>query len=106
MLRRDYLERMIQQLADTIARALKRAKDGEHDEAMRDIDALYDRSVGLPRRLLERLELDSVRSMLVGDKLAALVLLLEAEAELRQLRDDSASAAACERRALALRQGG
>ena len=44
--------------------------------------------------------------MLGGEKLAALVLLLEAEAELRRLRGDEAGAAERERRALALRQEG
>ncbi|MBX3218426.1 MAG: hypothetical protein KF850_40850 [Labilithrix sp.] len=106
MLRRDYLERMIQQLADTLARAVGLAKEGKHEEAARDVDSLYDRNVGLPRRMLERLDLGSVRSMLGGEKLAALVLLLEAEAELRRLRGDEAGAAERERRALALRQEG
>lgn len=105
MLRRDYLERMIQQLGDALARAVGLAKAGKHDEASREIDALYDRHIGMPRRMLERLELVSVRSMLATDKLAALVLLLESEAELRRTKGDAPGAEACERRALALRDG-
>lgn len=105
MIRRDYLERMIQQLGDALARAVGLAKAGQHEDATRELDTLYDRHIGMPRRMLERLELVSVRSMVGTDKLAALVLLLETEAELRRTKGDTAGAEACERRALALREG-
>jgi len=95
MIRRDYLERMIQQLGDALARAVGLAKAGKHDEATREIDTLYDRHIGIV----------SVRSMVGNEKLAALVLLLETEAELRRTKGDTAGAEACERRALALREG-
>ena len=105
MLKRDYLERMIEQLGDALARASARAKAGEKAEAERDLDGLYDRTLGMPRRMLGQLDLGSVRALLGGEKLAALVLLLEAEAELRRLDGDESKAAALEKRATALRDG-
>lgn len=96
---------MLQQLGDALARVVGRAKAGEIDEATRELDTLYDRHLGMPRRMLERLELTTVRSMAAGEKLAALVLLLETEAELRQTKGDAAGADACARRAAALREG-
>lgn len=105
MIRRDYIERMIQELGDALARAVGLARGGQHAEAERELDALYDRHVGMPRRMIERLELVSLGAMLGNDKVAALVLLLETEAELRRLKGDVGGAEACERRALTLRGG-
>lgn len=97
------MERMIKQLGDALSRALGLAKAGQHDEATRAIDVLYARHIGTPRSMLTRLELGTVRSMMGPDKLAALILLLETEAELRRTKGDEAGADECARRAAALR---
>ena len=97
MFKRDYLQRLIEEIAAVAARALGLAREQKHDEAQREIAGAY-RDVGLPAMVLDRLDATSIR-MMSGDKTAALVELLDADAAVAELRGDAAHAG--RRRALA-----
>ena len=97
MIKRDYLERMIEEMAAIAARALGLAKEERHEEARREVDAAY-AQVGVPVLVLDRLDPASIRLM-SGDRTAALVTLLEADAAVAAQRGDDARAK--RRRALA-----
>lgn len=97
MIKRDYLERLIEELAAVAARALGLAREGQKDHARREIDGAY-AEVGVPALVLDRLDPASIRLM-SGEKVGALVKLLEADAEVSELVGDPARAR--RRRALA-----
>lgn len=97
MIKRDYIEQMIQQLADMAERAFGLAKAQQHDEARREVDAGYE-TVGLSALIIDRLDAASVRAM-AGDKVPVLLNLLETDAAVAELAGDAARAR--RRRALA-----
>jgi hypothetical protein len=97
MIKRDYLERMIEEMAAIAARALGLAREERHVEAQRELDAAYP-TVGLSALVLDRLDPASIRLM-AGDRTAALIELLDADAALAVQRGDDARAK--RRRALA-----
>lgn len=99
MQQRDYIERLIEELAEGIARALGVGPAGRRsrDEALRDLDALWTSSVGLRRADAERLDDGSLRAML-GAKAVLAAKLFEALAALED-EVDPARAAALRRRA-------
>lgn len=97
MIKRDYLERLIEELASVAARALGFAKAGETNKARNELDDFYPQ-VGVPALVLDRLDPTTIR-MMSGDKVGALVKLLEADAELSDLLGDDTRAR--KRRALA-----
>jgi hypothetical protein len=103
MIKRDYLDRLIEEITAVAARALGLAKAQRHDEARREIDAAYPQA-GVPALVLDRLDPASIRSM-VGERTAALVQLLEADADLAALRGDEARASRRRALAAALRSG-
>jgi hypothetical protein len=86
MIKRDYLERMIEEVAAIAARALGLAREERYDEASREIDAAYSK-VGIPALVLDRLDPASIR-LLAGDRSTALIELLEADGELAHQRGD------------------
>ena len=55
MIRRDYLERMIEEVAAAVAKAFGLAREGRHDDAMREIESGY-AVVGLSVLVLDRLD--------------------------------------------------
>ncbi len=87
MIKRDYLERLIEELTAVAARALGLAKAEKPTEARRELDGAY-QQVGVPVLVLDRLDPASIR-MMTGDKVEGLVKLLEADAELSDLLGDA-----------------
>lgn len=80
---RDFIKRMIEQLAQGIARALKLRREKKFDQARQVLGELFDDLVGVPRDLVERMDAPSA-AMLIGDaeKLRTWVKLLKEEAAL------------------------
>ncbi|MBK7584056.1 MAG: hypothetical protein IPI67_28145 [Myxococcales bacterium] len=99
MLRQDYIGRLIQQLAEALARAARRVKEDQLDEADAEI-AAAEQALGLPRGL----ELFDPRSAALllggGDKVVLAALLLEHRALVASAR--GATVAARQKRARAL----
>lgn len=93
MIKRDYLERLIEELAALTQRVL----GGESKDPRRELDDFYPQ-VGVPALVLDRLDAASIR-MMSGDKLEALIELLEVDAQLSETLGDEARAR--RRRALA-----
>ncbi|MCA9592075.1 MAG: hypothetical protein KC776_02165 [Myxococcales bacterium] len=100
-LRQDFIGRLIQQLADFFARALKQIQEGQLDEAEATI-AEAERSLGLPRGM-ERLDARSAAMMLGGgDKVVLAALLLEQKALMAASRGREADAKTLRARAQSL----
>ena len=102
MLQRDYLMRMIEQFVQTIGRMLGFAKSGRFEDARTELDGAY-ASLGVSRRMVERLDDASLKLLLGDDKLRILVMLLEAEAELLALESKHAEARSATERAAQLK---
>jgi hypothetical protein len=90
MFQRDYLLRLIEQIMAFIARAIGLAREGRQAEAEREIERGY-ASLGLSRSMVDRLDATTLRA-LAGDRLTALVRLLEADVELAQIGGDREAA--------------
>lgn len=103
MLRDDFLMRLITRIGDLIARAIRLAKQGKHDEATRSIEDAYKNELGMPRAMLDRLDAATAARTLGGEKSVVLAALLDAEAQLAQLAGDDACALERRQRANALR---
>lgn len=88
MQRDDYFERMVQQIAAAIARALGLAKAGQVDDAQRELDAAWSGVVGMRRADVMRLDATTLRALL-GPKAAAAASLLDAQAELNEARGEA-----------------
>lgn len=87
MIKRDYLERLVEELAAITAKALGLARETRNDEARREIEAGYS-VVGIPALVIERLDAASIR-MMAGEKTGALIELLDADAAVSELRGDT-----------------
>jgi hypothetical protein len=83
MLKQDYIERMIAQIADAVGRILGLAQSGRNEEAQREIDAVWSGLIGLRRSDVERLDEGTLR-VLLGAKSGVAADLLEAEASVRE----------------------
>jgi hypothetical protein len=92
MLKQDYIERMIAQIAQAVGRILGLAQSGRMEEAQREIEAAWSGLIGLRRSDVERLDEATLRSLL-GAKRGVAADLLEAEASVREARGESAGAA-------------
>jgi hypothetical protein len=103
VIRQDYLERMIQQLAAAIARIADLAREGKHEQAGRELDGCY-RSLGVTRDMLERLDATTLGAMLGVGKAEAVARVLDAEADLARSQGREADALAKSRDAAALRR--
>jgi hypothetical protein len=86
VIKRDYLERLIEELSALTKRVL----GGESKDPRRELDDFYPQ-VGVPALVLDRLDPSSIR-MMSGDKVEALVKLLEADAELSERLGDESRA--------------
>jgi hypothetical protein len=98
----DYIERLIRQVAQAVATALGRARAGDHERALQDLDAIWPSVTGLRRKDLARLDARSVQAIL-GPKCELAVRLLEAEATLHAARGDTAASAVTRQLAATLR---
>ena len=79
MLRKDWMERLIEQLAETVRRAFGLAQAGDTTAALALFDDLY-RSLGVGRDALDRLDPTTLRTML-GERTRTMALVLTAEAD-------------------------
>ena len=96
-IRQDYIERMIQKLAETIARALGIARSGQHEEGIALVEDAVASGFGLPLSMLLGLTPDTVRSLIGEAKVPALVEALRAYTEMVRLAGREAEAHRSER---------
>lgn len=105
MIQRDYIERLIQQCAEVLQRALNRRRAGQQDQAILLLREAQDRLVGPVRPLLEQLEATSAVQVAgpgEHEHVRAYAALLGEEGLIRGELGDSASAFLCCRRAVEL----
>lgn len=79
MIRKDWLERLIEQLAAVVRKAFGLAQQGDVDGALRLFEDLY-RSLGVGRETLETVDPATLQTML-GDRAEPVALILTAEAD-------------------------
>jgi hypothetical protein len=103
MIERDYLMRMVQQLAAVMTRIFNLKKQEKYDEARETIREAYGELFGLNRALLETLSAESL-AQLVGDydKSKAIARLFQEEASLDEFQKNERRARERYRRALEL----
>ncbi|HWP07006.1 MAG TPA: hypothetical protein VNN72_14735 [Polyangiaceae bacterium] len=104
-IRQDYIERMIQKLAETIARALGIARSGQHEEGLTLVEDAVASGFGLPLSMLLGLTPETVRSLIGEERVPALVEALRAYIEMSKLAGRGAEARASERLVNALDKG-
>lgn len=104
MQHRDYIERLIQQVAQAIAAALGLTQAGNPEQALKELDAAWSSASGLRRRDIARLDVSSVRAIL-GAKMEVAVRLLEAEIVVHEARGDPVACEATRRLLAAMRPG-
>lgn len=80
MLRRDYLERLIEQFAAVIAKVAAQLKEGRADDALRDADKAIASLAGMPWPMLARLEAGTAFTLLDRERVRVLVDILTARA--------------------------
>jgi hypothetical protein len=102
MQRRDYLERMIEQLVAAIARIAGLAREQRFEEAEHGLEEAWKTSVGFRRADAARLD-DMTLKMLLGDKARLAAALFDAEADVAEARGDPTGAAMKRGRASAMR---
>lgn len=99
-LHRDYLQRLIQKMAEAIARALGVAKSGNPEEATSAIENAVASNLGMPLPMLLKLTPRTIMSLLGPEKSRLLVEALRAHAEIGSLagheREARASLAAAD----------
>jgi hypothetical protein len=105
VVRQDYFERLIQQLAGAIARIAGFVADGKYEDASREIEASY-RSLGLTPGMVGRLEPATLCALLGRGKLDAVASVLDAEAGLLRAQGRDAEAQGKSRDAEDLRRAG
>jgi len=103
VLREDYLERMIRQLAEAIARIAGWTANGKLEDAIRETDRAWDELLDVPRDLVDRLDGPTL-AQLLGEpaKMRVAAELLAAEARVHQAKGNPVHALLCNRRALEL----
>jgi hypothetical protein len=101
MQQRDYIERLIEQIAALIARIASAAQNGDPREAEAALDAAWG-ALGL--RWTDAMRLDNATlRMLLGGKAALAANLFEAQAELEDARSNAKLADGLRSRATVLR---
>lgn len=82
MIREDFLERMIRQIAETIAAAMGLAREGKVEEAIESIEAAYRTYLGMPKDMVDRLDAATVVATFGAQKAIVIAALLDGEAKL------------------------
>jgi hypothetical protein len=101
MQQRDYIERLIQQIATFLARVVGASTTGDTEEAERALESAWG-ALGLRWRDAKRLD-DTTLRMLLGAKAAIGADIFDAEASFEETRSNSAIADELRNRAAALR---
>ncbi len=92
MLRRDYLERLIEQFAAAIAKVAARVQEGRAGEGVREADKAIASLASMPWPMLARLEASTVSSLLERERVRVLVDVLSARAVAARAAGDEAGA--------------
>ena len=103
MQQRDYIQRLIEQLAATIASILGFAKEGRVHESRRMLDDAWIANLGMRRSDAERLD-DATLRIMLREKIVLAANLFEAQALIEDAAGDSAAAESARRRAKRLAQ--
>jgi hypothetical protein len=102
---RDYVERMIEQVAQAIGEIVELIRAGQFDPALIIVRKTYDVVLGPLQQVLERLEATSAVELLgpyESDRIRMYAALLSEEGTIRELRGETARAQHCYGRALEL----
>ena len=105
MIQRDYIERLIQQCAEFLQRALSLRQAGQPDQAIELVRQAQNQLVGPVRPVLERLEASSAVQVAgpgEHERVRVYAALLGEESLIHRQLGDSASAYLCCRRAVEL----
>lgn len=102
MQQRDYLERMIAQIAAAVAKIAGLAGEAKVEEAEVELDAAWAAGLNFKRRDADRLD-DGTLAMLLGPKATLVASLFDAEAAIEDARGNAAKAAKLRARAVSLR---
>ena len=94
VIRNDFLMRLIQQLAETIGRALGLAKKGQTEEAQKLLDEALRTHVGMPYSMLEKLPPEEIARLLGPEKCMIIAAILDARAEVDRAPELAVRAAA------------
>lgn len=92
MLRRDYLERLIEQFAAVIAKVAARVKEGRAADGVREADKAIASLASMPWPMLARLEAGTVFTLLDRERVRVLVDVLAARAVAARAAGDDAGA--------------
>jgi hypothetical protein len=102
---RDYVERMIEQVAQAIGEIVQLVRAGQFDPALIIVRKTYEAVLGPLQPVLERLDAASAVELLgafESDRLRMYAALLSEEGTIRELRGETARAQLCYGRALEL----
>jgi tetratricopeptide (TPR) repeat protein len=108
MYQRDYLMRQIEQAARAVAVILKQALGGDPDKALAMFDEVYQPLLGIGSRVVSTLTDEQLVSLLTSGsspdlrRVASVLEVVKAEADVHALRGDEKAAATRYRRALSL----
>ena len=102
MQKRDYFERMIEQIAAAVVKVTGLARDVKLAEAEVELDAAWSTGLNFKRRDADRLD-DTTLKMLLGPKASMVASLFDAEAAIEEARGDATKAAKLRARAVSLR---
>ncbi len=105
MIQRDYIERLIEQCAEALRRALQLRRSRQSEPALRVVRDAEDEMLGPLRPLVEQLEASSAVDVAGSSQVERIRLyaaLVGEEAMIHRSLGDSASAFLCGRRALEL----
>jgi hypothetical protein len=103
MIQRDYVLRLIQQLAQALARIAGLKRSGQLDEALDDVGTTLDDLLGPLRQTLDAIDARSAARLLTDrERIEAYALLTAEEASILELMGHRARAGAGAQRALAL----
>jgi hypothetical protein len=105
-LRQDYIERLIQRMAEALARALGVARAGQPDEGVAIIDEAIASGFGLPLEMLLSLTPETVSSLLGPDKARSFAEALRTRTALLMNAGRVDEANRCEKMAAALERSG
>lgn len=92
MLRRDYMERLIEQFAGAIARVAGLVRDGKPEDGLREADRAIASLAGMPWSMLARLEPATAFGLLERERVRVLADLLVARAVAARAAGDEAGA--------------
>jgi hypothetical protein len=101
--REDFIERMIRQLAEALARIAGRTANGKLEEALAESDRAWTDLLDVPRDLIERLDGPTLAQLLADPmKMRIAGELLAAEARVHQAKGNPVHALLCNKRAFEL----